>query len=219
MVDCSLSPSVTLDDFPDRATLKGALAALQRGPIRFQRDNIIACEGDTADYIFLVLSGVVRTCKTFENGGRTVVAFYLPGGLLGWDDEKCSLSVEAASEAVVLLIKRRGLMDLARQDTLVSNFLLSATRNELRRTQEHSALLSRDAKFRVQTFLADLSSRTRNTEYVDLPMSHKDIADYLGLTIETLSRTITKLERSGAIARSSYKRLSLNHAALVRETV
>ena len=99
-----IATAVTSADFPDGATLKRALAALKRGPTRFQRNNVIACEGDAADYIFLVVSGVVRTCKVFENGGRKVAAFYLPGDLLGWDHQKCSLSVEAATEAIVLLI-------------------------------------------------------------------------------------------------------------------
>ena len=200
--------------------MKRALAALKRGPTRFQRNNVIACEGDAADYIFLVVSGVVRTCKVFENGGRKVAAFYLPGDLLGWDHQKCSLSVEAATEAIVLLIKRSGLMELAYCDSRISKFLLSVTTTELRRTQQHSLLLSRNSQCRVQAFLADLSKRMRNTNYVDLPMSHQVIADYLGLTIETLSRTITELERAGAIARSSSRRLSLrNHAALVRATI
>jgi len=69
--------------FADDRTLKPALSALQRGPIHFRRNNVIACEGDTADYIFMVVSGVVRSCKTFRNGTRNVVAFYLPGDLFG----------------------------------------------------------------------------------------------------------------------------------------
>jgi CRP-like cAMP-binding protein len=59
-------------------TLKSALSALQRGPIRFRRNHVIACEGDSADYVFLVVNGVLRSCKTFQNGNRSVVAFYLP---------------------------------------------------------------------------------------------------------------------------------------------
>lgn len=62
---------------------KSALLALQRGPIRFRRGHVIAFEGDTTDYVFLVVSGVVRSCKTFQNGNRSVVTFYLPGELFG----------------------------------------------------------------------------------------------------------------------------------------
>ena len=209
----------SLDTFVDGGDIRRALTALQRGPISFQRNNVIACEGDAADYIFLVVDGFVRSCKSFENGTRKVVAFYIPGDLFGWDDEKCTLSVEAATEAMVLFIKRRGLVSLARRDSRIANFLLAITRSELQRAQEHALLLGRTAECRVMTFLADLSKRMRNTECVDLPMSHSDIADYLGMQIETLSRTLTQLERSGAIVRASTRRLILkNHSLLTHAT-
>ena len=97
-------------DGPSEQTLKSALSALQRGPIRFRRNHVIACEGDTADYVFLVVSRLLRSCKTFQNGNRSVVTFYLPGELFGWGDKICPLSIEAASDAIVMLIKRRGLV-------------------------------------------------------------------------------------------------------------
>ena len=83
-VNISMPPKTFVDD----RTLKPALSALQRGPIHFRRNNVIACEGVAANYIFMVVSGVVRSCKTFRNGTRNVVAFYLPGDLFGWDDQK-----------------------------------------------------------------------------------------------------------------------------------
>ena len=188
-------------------TLKLALSALQRGPIHFRRNNVIACEGDAADYIFLVVSGVVRSCKTFQNGTRNVVAFYLPGDLFGWDAQQCTLSVEAATDAMVLFIKRSGLLSLAARESRVSSFLLAITTGELRRAQEHGLLMSRNAKCRLATFLTDLSKRLGKAGSINLPMSHQDIADHLGLTIETLSRNITELERSGVIARVSPRSL------------
>jgi CRP/FNR family nitrogen fixation transcriptional regulator len=79
--------------------------------------------------------------------------------------------------------------------------------------QEHSLLMSRSAECRVTTFLLDLSKRLGKTKYLDLPMSHQDIADHLGLTIETLSRTITKLEKSGLVTRASCRTLVLTNRA------
>jgi len=213
--------NVVPEEFADEQTLKRALAALQRGPIRFRRNNVIACEGDAADYIFLVVSGVVRSCKAFQNGDRSVVAFYLPGDLFGWDDQKCTLSVEAATDAMVLFIKRAGLMAIAAQEGRVANFLLEITTTELQRSQEHGLLMSRSAKCRVTSFLVDLSKRLGKTAHVDLPMSHQDIADHLGLTIETLSRTITDLEHSGVITRSSSSRKLIvqNRSALLHAAI
>jgi|SRR5215467_338878 CRP/FNR family nitrogen fixation transcriptional regulator len=196
----------------DEPTLKQALAALQRGPIRFRRNNVIACEGDDADYIFLVVSGVVRSCKAFKNGGRSVVAFYLPGDLVGWADQKCTLSIEAATDAMVLFIKRAGLMSIAAHETRVANFLLAIATNELQRAQDYAVLMTRSAKCRVITFLTDLSKRLGKKNYIELPMSHQDIADHLGLTIETLSRTITQLQRSELIARASLRKLTVRNA-------
>jgi len=191
--------------------LKRALAALQRGPVRFRRNNIIACEGDAADYIFLVVSGVVRSCKTFQNGSRSVVAFYLPGDLFGfWSEPECPLSVEAAADAMVLFLKRDGLNSVASRESGVASFLLDIASVELRRSQERALMLSRSAKGRVAAFLDELSKRL-GTRKIKLPMSHQDIADHLGLTLETLSRTITELERSRLVARESTHTLTVRN--------
>src|SRR6476646_7695774 len=202
-VNISMPPKTFVDD----RTLKPALSALQRGPIHFRRNTVIACEGVAAAYIFMVVSGVVRSCKTFQNGSRNVVAFYLPGDLFGWDDQKSTLSAEAATDAMVLFIKRSGLLSLAARESRVSGFLLAIATDELRRAQEHGLLMSRSAKCRLAAFLTDLSNRMGKTGSINLPMSHQDIADHLGLTIEPLSRNITELERSGVIARASRRTL------------
>lgn len=186
----------------DRQLVNRALCALRRGPVRYHRNNVIVCEGDPTDYMFLVVSGTVRTCRTYETGTRSIIAFYLPGDLLGWTNSaKHSLSVEAATDAIIVFLKRSVLLSVASQERGFANTLLAATTNELRRTQEHALLMSRDAKYRVAAFFTDLWARLGKPEYLDLPMPHRDIADHLGLTIETLSRTITSMERAGIIAR------------------
>jgi CRP/FNR family transcriptional regulator, nitrogen fixation regulation protein len=86
-------------------------------------------------------------------------------------------------------------------------FLLTATTNQLERAQEHIILKSQSAKCRAATFLTDLWVRLGRPKYLDVPMSYQDIADYLGLTIETFSRSITDLERSGLITRVASRRL------------
>jgi CRP/FNR family nitrogen fixation transcriptional regulator len=204
--------------FDSRASLQRTLSALQRGPVRFYRDNVIALDEDIADYLLFVVTGVVRSCKICKSGTRSVVAFYLPGDLFGWIDPQLSLSIEAATDTEVLFIKRSGLLSLASRDARVANVLLRATTNELARAQEHVLLMSKSAKCRAATFLTDLWVRLGKAQYLDVPMSHQDIADYLGLTTETLSRSITVMERSGLIARvASQRRLLLqNHFGLRR---
>jgi len=196
----------------DRPLLNRALCALRRGPIRYPRDNVIVCEGDPTDYMFLVVSGTVRACRTYQTGARSIVAFYLPGELLGWTNTtKHSLSVEAATDAIVVSLKRSALLSIASQESKIARSLLAATTKELRRTQEHALLISRSAKCRVAMFLTDLWTRLGKAKHLDLPMSHQDIADHLGLTIETVSRTLTDMERSGIIARVSPRRLILQN--------
>jgi CRP/FNR family transcriptional regulator, nitrogen fixation regulation protein len=203
-------------DFPEASdtdeVLKRALSALQRGPIHFSRNKIIACEGTPADYIFLVVSGLVRSCKTFRGGSRNIVAFYRPGDLLGVTDLKSyPLSVEAASDARVLFIKRNGLLSIASRESRVASFLLAITTNELRRAQEHALSMRMNATCRLAMFLTDLWMRSGKENYLNLPMSHQDIADHLGLTIETVSRTITGMERSGLVRRISSRILIMRN--------
>ena len=201
--------------FDGNASLQRTLSALQRGPVRFYHDQVIALDEDVAEYLLFVVTGVVRSCKTCKSGTRSVVAFYLPGDFFGWMDAKLSLSIEASTDTELLFIKRRGLLSLASQDARIANILLRATTNELARAQEHVLLMTKSAK---RTFLNDLWVRLGKAQYLDVPMSHQDIADYFGLTIETLSRTITDLERSGLISRvPSQRRLLLqNHFGLRR---
>jgi CRP/FNR family transcriptional regulator, nitrogen fixation regulation protein len=203
--------------FVDQRSVKRALSALQRGPIHFHRNNVIACEGETADYIFFVVSGVLRSCRTFQNGNRNVVAFYLPGDLFGWSDQNYSLSVEAATDAMVLFLKRSALISVAARESRVAGFLLDIATNELHRAQERAVLLGTSAKSRVATFLTELSRKMGSSNSLDLPMSHLDIAEHLGLTVETLSRAITGLEQSGLISRVGTRTLILRNARLLSQ--
>ena len=165
----------------NQQAVKNSILALRRGPIRYCRDAMIVCEGDPTEYIFLVASGVVRSCRTYPDGSRRIVAFHFPGELFGWSGDLIhSLSAEAATDTLVLFLKRSTLLATAIRDSRIASYLLAATTKELRRVQEHSLLLSRLAKCRVATFLIDLSMRTGKSNYLDLPMSHLDIADHLG---------------------------------------
>jgi CRP-like cAMP-binding protein len=197
---------------------KSSVLAVRRGPIRYRRNSTIVCEGDPADYVFMVADGVVRRCKTFQSGTRAIVAFHTAGELFGWTDELThTLSIEAATDALVLFFKRNVLLSAAARDHKIANFLLKAATSELRCNQAHSLRINQSAKCRVAGFLLDLSARAGETADVDLPMSHLDVADHLGLSIETVSRTITGLERACLIARTSARTISLtNRAALAR---
>jgi CRP/FNR family transcriptional regulator, nitrogen fixation regulation protein len=201
-----------------RKNAERAVLSVRRGPIRYRRNNTIACEGDPADYVFMAVDGVVRRCKTFQNGTRAIVAFHTPGELFGWTDELThALSIEAATDALVLFFKRNVLMSAAARDHRVASYLLTVATTELRCIQAHSVRINQSAKGRIAGFLLDLSARTGETACVDLPMSHQDVADHLGLSIETVSRTITELVRACLIERASVRTINLtNRSALAQ---
>ncbi|MGA7663880.1 MAG: helix-turn-helix domain-containing protein [Pseudolabrys sp.] len=186
--------------------------ALRRGPVRHSRDQTIVVEGDASDYIFLVISGVVRSFRSFQNGTRSIVSFYLPTEFFGLTNHPTHLlTAEAVTDANILFFKRSASFSMAKRESQIADFLLTTTLTELRRTQKYSLQISKSAKGRVASFLVDLSKRMRTQTCLDLPMSHKDIADHLGMTIETLSRIITQMENSGVIARGLSHDLILNN--------
>jgi len=110
---------------------------------------------------------------------------------------------------VVLFFKRSALDAAGASNPKIARYMLVATVNELRRSEEHALTMGRLAAFRVASFLADVSMRMGKPHYLKLPMTLLDIADYLGLKMETVSRTLAALESSGAIVRPSYRTVVL----------
>lgn len=113
------------------------------------------------------------------------------------------------------MVKHSALTALAARNATISRELLAITGRELRRVQDHVLLLVKSAQERVASFLLEMAERARAGNTVELPMSRQDIADYLGLTIETVSRTLTGLESAAAIEVPTSRRIVLrNRAAL-----
>jgi CRP-like cAMP-binding protein len=187
-------------------------------PVSYARNEEIFGEGEPADYVYQVVSGAARTYKVLSDGRRQISAFYLPGAVFGLgvgDVHNCS--AEAIGKSTMLVIKRNALITLADTDHKVAHLLWTLTAQELRRVQEHMLLLIRSAQERVACFLLEMAERMAEADVIDLPMSRQDIADYLGLTIETISRTLTQLETSAAISVPTCRRIVLvNRKALKR---
>ena len=177
----------------------------------YARDVEVYGEGEPAEYLYMVVSGAVRTYKVLVDGRRQICAFHLRGDFFGLEaDEAHSLSAEAITNSKVLQIKRSALMAQAERDREVAQQLWAMTGGELKRVQAHVLLLIKTAKERVAEFLLEMAERMPTTdEGVELPMSRQDIADYLGLTIETVSRTLTDLEKQEAISLPNSRRVVL----------
>lgn len=187
-------------------------------PMFYTRNSEIFGEGEDAEYIYQVVSGAARTYKILSDGRRQIGAFYLPGDIFGLEIGTAhQLSAEAICNATVSAIKRSSLSDLARDDNKIMHALLALTARELQRAQKHVLLLVRNAQERVASFLLEMVDRTAGAGSIDLPMSRQDIADYLGLTIETVSRTLTLLEDQAAIALPSARRVKLTNMRELRK--
>jgi CRP/FNR family transcriptional regulator, nitrogen fixation regulation protein len=200
-----------------QATCGGPLG-LMGAPMRFARNTEIYGEEDPADYLYQVVSGAVRTYRMLDDGRRQISAFYLPGDIFGVEAGDVHLSsAEAVCDAQVLVARRSAVMARADHERELSRQLWSLTVRELQRIQEHSMLLIKSAEERVAGFLLEMAGRSPAGAAIDLPMCRQDIADYLGLTIETVSRTFTQLVQSGTIALEKSRRIMFrNRAALVR---
>lgn len=190
---------------------------LMGAPIQFGRNQEIYGESEPADYLYKIISGTVRTYKVLNDGRRQIGAFYLPGDMFGLESgAEHAFSAEAITSATVLVIKRSAVTALAERNNSVARQLLVMTGRELARVQNHIMLLIKTAQERVADFLLEMADRVQENNEVELPMSRQDIADYLGLTIETVSRTLTQLEHSAAIALPTTRRIILRNRAALR---
>lgn len=179
-------------------------------PMLYARNTEIYGEGERAEYIYQVISGAVRAYKILDDGRRQIGAFYLPGDTFGLEvGQNHRMSAEAISSCTVSAIRRSSLLRQAARDNEVALSLLHITASELQRAEKHVLLLVRTAQERVASFLLEMADRAAGTGTVELPMSRQDIADYLGLTIETVSRTLTSLEAQAAIALPSSRKVRL----------
>lgn len=167
--------------------------------------QVIVVEGDPIEHYYRILSGTVRLYKAIADGRRQVLDFLgesecfgLTG--LGWH----SYSVEAVSRVIMVRYPRQSLEVAARSDPALACRLFQLACRELDRAQQQMLLLGRkSADERIASFLLSLLERQEDADEDDGPvqllMSRQDMADYLGLTIETVSRTISRFKREGLI--------------------
>jgi CRP/FNR family transcriptional regulator, nitrogen fixation regulation protein len=181
-------------------------------------DRQIYAEGDEARCFYKVVSGVVRTCRFLSDGRRQIDAFHMEGEVFGFEagtDHR--MAAEAVSDCTVIAYRRRGLETMVFQDDRLGRWFFSHAMTCMDLAREHSLLLGRgSAAQKISAFLLEFARRVGSESTVELAMSRQDIADYLGLTIETVSRTLSQLERDGVIALPSARRVALKDRAALR---
>ncbi len=162
-------------------------------------------EGDPADRIYEVASGVLRLTRIMEDGRRQVIAFGYPGDTVGFPSDGLYHTDCDALVPTTLVMHRRSDLETAKGDPALHQRLLLAALREISAMQDHFMMLGRKSSIeKLASFLIVLTARVGNPlgdfEQVTLPMTRADIADFLGLTTETVSRTFTQLRKSNIIA-------------------
>jgi CRP/FNR family nitrogen fixation transcriptional regulator len=181
----------------------------------FTRDEEVFAQEEPADLVYQVVSGAVRTTCLMADGRRHVGGFYFPGDFFGVEfADMHAFAAEALCDSVILVIKR----SVADRDIDLQRQLWRAASRELSRSQGHLLLLSRKTALeRVSSFLIDMAERQGGSDRLFLPMGRQDMADYLGLTIETVSRMMTRLCADGLIEMTDPRHLRLPRRAALME--
>ena len=190
-----------------------ALVALERIGTRlsFSRNDEIYAEGDRADCWYKVVSGTVWVCKLLADGRRHIGEFCFSGDWFGIDSRGERLySAEAVDDVIVMRFQRTATERLIEQNSVLARLLRDTMLRHLANAHGRTVLLGRmTAPERVAAFLIEMLERRDRTKALDLPMARNDIADYLGLTIETVCRTLSAFKRDGVIAIPSPHRIEL----------
>ena len=208
-----LQQSVSSGSAIARSGQLDALVALEQIGARrsFSREKEIYAEGEASDDWYQVISGTVRICKWMADGRRHIVEFCFAGDCFGLPASGIrSATAEAVGDVVIMRYPQRAADRLIDESPQLVRQMYDRTLHELTQTQRHTLVLSRmTAPERVASFLLEIAERWDTPRAIDLPMSRYDIADYLGLTMETVCRTFTALKRDGFIALPTPQRVEL----------
>jgi len=188
----------------------------------FERGQTLFSQGESAEHIYALVAGVVACSHYLDDGRRQIIAFLFPGDYIGMTTEtRYNYSAEAVTEGEYCRFPREQFIRLLTEFDDFEQHCLREVTNELAEAQKHVLILGqKDATERVASFLLMLDERENRYgahDDIELPMMRADIADYLGLTIETVSRSISKLRKSGVIAAPNAHLVRILDADRLRE--
>ena len=204
-------------DGPASASIQG-FAQLKGSILRIERGAVIVAQGDPADYCYVIVAGCVRTVGLMQDGRRQIGEFLVPGNLFGWEAlDEYGFGAEAVTRATLRRYTCRSLENFARQDRGFATRFRALAASTLRQREGHLFLLGRmTASERIARFLLQMADRISGdvSIRIELPMSRADIADYLGLTTETVCRGLTEMQRQGVIVIDRGQIMIRNRGAL-----
>ena len=187
---------------------------------RFRRGETIFGEGDELRCSYKIVSGAVRLSRITEDGRRQIVEFRTAGDFVGFEwDGQYALSAEAIRDVVAVRFMRTRVDRLVEERTDVRESLVALIREELRAAHDHLITLGcQGAKERVANFLLQLARKARanDGDTLEVELGRQDMADYLGLTLETISRTLSEFKRFGAIGLPKRRQIKILSKAKLR---
>lgn len=177
----------------------------------FAAGEDIFSPGEPASFVYRISEGAVITYRLYADGRRQVTGFYLTGDFLGLEASvDYRTHAQALGPVTASVLRRARLSALAAIDGGLTRALWRMSLRAFQRSEDHAMILARQgATERVATFLLDYADRVEAADVIDLPMSRQDIADHLGLTIHTVSRTLSQLQVEGLIAARSSRHVRL----------
>jgi CRP/FNR family nitrogen fixation transcriptional regulator len=184
----------------------------------YRQGRCIYDEGDEAHFFYEVRSGVVRMSSVLQDGRRLVDSFHTEGQLFGLEPARShTLCAETLSDCNIVSYRWNGVEAKMSTDTMTSNWLFSYAMQTVTTARNHAILLGRKtATERVAAFLMEWVGRSPDPTVIVLAMSRQDIADYLGLTVETISRTFSKLERESLIQMTTSRLIEVRNRSALR---
>lgn len=197
----------------------GRLSCTRR---RLDGGQFLFMQGDARNQIFVVKTGTVRLFKMLDTGKRQIIGFKFAGEFIGLGpDAKHGYSAQAIGETELRVLQAAVFDAVAANDPQILWKLYEAVATDLARAHELALTIGRrSAAGSMAAFLLEIEAHTGahagSTATLSLPMRHADIADYLGLTHETVSRLLATFRRRGLIAASGRNGIVLKHHALLR---
>lgn len=183
---------------------------------KFNNKKNIFLQQDEAINIYNITEGNVKIYQLIDDGRIQIIGFLYPGDFFGsYKNGKYNYCAEAIGDVRVCIFEQKKLDQYIEKNMILAKELLNQTSFELTLAQDRLGVLGKlDATERIAKFLMNISEQRKRIGWqnnpISLPMTRQDIADYLGLTIETVSREISKLKSSNIIKVLSSKQIFIN---------
>jgi len=212
----SISPTLTNSESSHRSPLFAGISQLVSATFKVSRGGEIFGEGENAQFVYKLVTGSVRVCKTLTDGQRHISCFHVPGDVFGLERTATHrMGAEALEASQVLMFRRSQVERLIASDLDAAHQMLEIFVGKLDNAEAHMFRLGRQSALqRVAAFLVEMERRLGRRDSLELPMTRRDMADYLGVSIETVSRSISQLQRQHALNRSEPRRLVLDQTRI-----